>query len=92
MEFEPGVRLHVQDLGEGPPVVLPAGFGLDYEVWDQWCAHRARHRVLAVDLRGPGASDKPASGYTMERLALDGHGAERLDLPEVTLVGYSFGG
>src|SRR2546422_858983 len=41
LEVEPGVRLFVQDLGEGRPVVLIAGFGLDHEVWD------AQVRLLA---------------------------------------------
>jgi pimeloyl-ACP methyl ester carboxylesterase len=94
VEVEPGVRLHVQDVGDGPPVVLLAGFGLDHEVWDSTvCALSTRHRVLAADLRGTGGSDKPAGGYDMERLALDvATGLERLDLRDVTLVGYSFGG
>lgn len=94
VQVEPGVRLHVQDVGDGPPVVSLAGFGLDHEVWDGTVrALSARHRVLAVDLRGTGGSDKPAGGYDMARLALDvGTVLERLDLHDVTLVGYSFGG
>ena len=94
VEVEPGVRLHVQDVGEGPPVVLLAGFGLDHEVWDGTvCTLSERHRVLAVDLRGTGGSDKPAGGYDMARLALDvGTVLESLDLRDVTLVGHSFGG
>jgi pimeloyl-ACP methyl ester carboxylesterase len=94
VEVEPGVRLHVQDVGAGPPVVLLAGFGLDHEVWDgAVCGLLPERRVLAVDLRGTGLSDKPAGGYDMPRLAADVLAVlEGLDLRDVALVGHSFGG
>ena len=94
VEVEPGVRLHVQDVGSGPVVVLLAGFGLDHEVWDGTvCTLSARHRVLAVDLRGTGRSDKPAGGYDMARLAADVLAVlAQLDLHDVAMIGHSFGG
>lgn len=94
VEVEPGVRLHVQDFGSGPPVVLLAGLGLDHEVWDGQIRDLGRrHRVLTIDLRGTGHSDKPLDGYGMDRMVADVHTVlERLDLSDVSLVGYSFGG
>jgi pimeloyl-ACP methyl ester carboxylesterase len=94
VEVQPGLSVHVQDVGSGPPVVLLAGFGLNHEVWDNEVrVLSARHRVLCIDLRGTGRSDKPAGPYGMEDLAGDVEAVlDRLDLRDVTLVGWSFGG
>ena len=94
VEVEPGLSLYVQDVGDGPPVVLIAGFGLSHEVWDdQVRVLGERHRVLCVDLRGTGRSDKPLGDYAIERLAADIEVVlERLELQDVAVVGWSFGG
>jgi non-heme chloroperoxidase len=94
IEVDTDVRLFVQDVGSGPPVVLVAGFGMNHEVWDRQVRVLAdRHRVLCVDQRGHGRSDAPLGGYEVERLALDlGTVLERLDVEDCTLVGWSFGG
>lgn len=94
VEVEPGVELHVQDLGSGRPVVLLAGFGLDHAVWDTEVRLLSeRHRVVCIDQRGHGLSDKPLHGYEIERLAADVLTVlEHLDLRDVTLAGWSFGG
>jgi non-heme chloroperoxidase len=89
-----GVRLYVQDTSSGPPVVLVAGFGLSHQVWDRQVRILGeRHRVICVDQRGHGLSDKPWDGYTIEQLAQDllvvG---EQLDLQGAVLVGWSLGG
>lgn len=87
--------VHVVDVGSGPPVVLLAGFGLDHEVWDGTVTALlgAGLRAVAVDLRGTGRSDKPASGYGIDDLAGDVDAVlEAMDLADVRLVGYSFGG
>jgi non-heme chloroperoxidase len=94
IEVEPGVTVHVRDVGRGRPVVLIAGFGLDHGVWDEQVrVLAAAHRVVCVDLRGTGGSAKPLGGYDLDRLAADVQIVlERLDLRDVTLVGWSFGG
>src|SRR5213080_1565154 len=97
VEVEPGVSLYAQDVGEGPPVVLIAGFGLSHEVWDdQVRALGDRHRVLCVDLRGTGRSDKPLRDYdtySVERLATDVEIVlDHLDVHDAAVVGWSFGG
>jgi len=94
VETEPGVRLHAQDVGTGPPIVLLAGFGLSHPVWDrQVRVLGERHRVVCIDLRGTGNSDKPYGAYDVDRLARDVDAViEHLDLHEATLVGWSFGG
>jgi len=49
-------------------------------------------RVIAVDLRGHGDSDKPAAGYGMSELADDVIGMmDVLDIPSAVVVGHSMG-
>lgn len=93
VEVDEKVRLYAQDLGVGTPVVLVAGFGLDHQVWDRQVRILAeRHRVICVDQRGHGRSDKPLGGYGVERLALDLRAAlDQLGVGECALVGWSFG-
>jgi pimeloyl-ACP methyl ester carboxylesterase len=67
-----GIRLHYVVGGEGSPVMLLPGWP---ETW--WAYHKimpelARtHRVISVDLRGMGSSDKPADGYDKKSMAHD---------------------
>ena len=90
-----GVRIHVQDLGDGPAVVLISGFGLDHELWDRQVRLLTDRgfRVLCVDQRGHGFSDAPLHGYDIDRLAADLVAAlDRLEIGTATVVGHSFGG
>ncbi|HUE86128.1 MAG TPA: alpha/beta hydrolase [Vicinamibacterales bacterium] len=49
-------------------------------------------RVIALDLRGHGDSDRPADGYTMDDFAEDVIGVmDVLGIPRATLVGHSMG-
>jgi pimeloyl-ACP methyl ester carboxylesterase len=94
VEVEPAIRLFVQDVGIGRPVVLIAGFGLSHEVWDREVRELGTsHRVVCLDLRGTGRSDRPIGDYSVPRLAADVETVlSQLDLRDVTLVGWSFGG
>jgi len=94
VDVDAGVRLYAQDLGDGPPIVLVAGFGLDHRVWDrQVRVLAAHHRVVCVDQRGHGLSDKPWGGYDFDRMARDLLAvADKLELNSATLVGWSLGG
>lgn len=76
-------------------MVLISGFGLDHELWDRQVRLFTEHglRVLCVDQRGHGFSDKPLHGYEIDRLAADLVAAlRRLEVESVTVVGHSFGG
>ena len=54
---------------------------------------RARHRVVAIDLRGHGDSDAPAQRYTIDGLADDVRWiCERLGIERTVVVGHSLGG
>lgn len=56
-----GVSLHTAVGGSGPPVVLLHGFPQTHLMWRHVAADLAAdHTVICPDLRGYGASDKPA--------------------------------
>ncbi|MEU4692260.1 alpha/beta hydrolase [Actinoplanes sp. NPDC023714] len=73
-----------------PPAVLLHATGKTAADWDHVIP--AGRTVVAVDLRGHGASSWPGS-YRLEEFAADVAGVlERLDLGPVDLVGHSLGG
>ncbi|MCC6387597.1 MAG: alpha/beta fold hydrolase [Dehalococcoidia bacterium] len=90
--------LHYEEWGdtEAPAVVLLHGFTSDLRMWKAHAeALSEEYRVIAVDLRGHGASGAPEDldTYTMERYAEDVRqllAALGVDL--CALVGCSFGG
>jgi non-heme chloroperoxidase len=88
-----GVLLHVDDVGSGPAVVLLPGYGAPARSWGlQVEALRAEHRVVAVDRRNHGRSERPAFGQRMSRHAKDvADLLDALELDEVLLVGSSMG-
>ena len=88
-----GVRLHYVERGSGAPLVMIPG-------WSQTAAQfeaqveglSARRRVIAIDMRGHGESDKPEHGYRIQRLAADLRDAiEALALERASLLGHSMG-
>jgi pimeloyl-ACP methyl ester carboxylesterase len=57
-----GVRLRVAESGSGQPVLLIHGLFVDHSSWDLVMPELAEHfRVVAPDLPGFGASEKPPS-------------------------------
>ena len=58
--------------GSGPPIVLLHGFPQTHLMWrDVARALAASHTVICPDLRGYGASSKPADGYSKRTMAAD---------------------
>jgi pimeloyl-ACP methyl ester carboxylesterase len=89
-------RVHVMDIGEGPPILLMHGSGRGLVDWQQGLAQRLaeNHRVIAFDYYGNGFSERNAEftyGYDLwvnEAVdLLDALGIER-----VSVVGHSVGG
>ena len=92
---EAPVRLYVREQGEGPPLLLIHGFGTSSFTWRRVVPELARdHRVIAVDLKGFGQSDKPFDERysASDQAELLAQLIENRDLHDVTLVGHSFGG
>jgi pimeloyl-ACP methyl ester carboxylesterase len=90
-----GTNLFYNDWGSGRPVVLIHGWPLDGDMWEYQTPDlvEAGFRVIAYDRRGFGRSDQPATGYNYDTLAADLKALiDRLDLKDVTLVGFSMGG
>lgn len=88
-----GVRLHYVTGGEGPPLVLLHGWP---ETWWEYRkvmpALAASFQVIAIDLRGAGASEKPASGYDKKNMALDIYElAQNLGFTEINIAGHDIG-
>ena len=89
-----GPNIHVLDWGgQGPPAVLLHGGSLTARTWDYVAiALRADFRLVALDMRGHGASDW-ADDYSIESYVtdlmavMDGLGLERANI-----VGMSLGG
>lgn len=89
------VNIFYQDIGRGKPVVLIHGWPLNYQMWEYQLNELPKHniRVIAYDRRGFGLSSRPWEGYDYDTLASDlALLLEKLDLRDVTLVGFSMGG
>jgi pimeloyl-ACP methyl ester carboxylesterase len=92
---EAPVRLFYEEEGHGSPVLLIHGFGASTYTWRHIAPELARdHRVIAVDLKGFGQSDKPFdSRYSVfDQADLLAQLIEDHDLRNLTIVGHSFGG
>jgi pimeloyl-ACP methyl ester carboxylesterase len=60
-----GARVRYVDVGQGPPVVLVHGFASSLETWDFLIPELSKtHRVLAMDLKGFGWTDRPEGDYS----------------------------
>jgi len=89
------IDLYYEDHGDGKPVVLIHGWPLSGRAWEKQvlALTRAGHRVITYDRRGFGDSSKPFTGYEYDTLADDlDKVLSKLDLRDVTLVGFSMGG
>jgi pimeloyl-ACP methyl ester carboxylesterase len=88
-----GTRLHYRIAGSGSPIVLIHGYAQTGYMWNPVIADLARnHTVIVPDLRGAGASDKPASGYQKKQLANDVHAlVTSLGFKDATVVGHDIG-
>lgn len=94
---EPGVRLYVEDLnpGGGRTIVFIHGWPLSHKQFEyQFDVLPAMgFRVIGIDWRGFGNSDKPYGGYDYDRLADDIRAVfDRKQLRNVVLAGHSAGG
>ncbi len=91
-----GVGLDVTVEGEGPPVVLLHGWPDTHDVWRHQipALAGAGYRVIAPDLRGFGASDRPegVDAYNIISLVGDVQGVlDHLGVGRVHVVGHDWG-
>lgn len=88
-------KVHYQQTGNGPDVVLIHGLSCSIAFWwfhvAEHLAHN--HRVTAIDLRGHGVSGMTEAGYRAVDLAGDMAALlDHLDVSRAHVVGHSFGG
>lgn len=91
-----GIRLHYESLGRhgAPAVLMIQGLGADKHGWDmQRFVLAAKYRVIALDNRGAGRSDKPFGHYSLEQMADDAITVlDHLGVETAHVVGASMGG
>jgi pimeloyl-ACP methyl ester carboxylesterase len=93
-----GISTHYHDAGQGDPVVLLHGSGPGVSAWANWQhtipALAQTNRVLAFDLVGYGATERPESIRYSLRSWTDHVWAflDALGLDQVSVVGNSLGG
>lgn len=93
-----GIRIYYEVKGTGYPVVLVHGFIVNSQSWKRGKLYfdllSAGYKVITIDLRGNGQSDKPhdCNLYANDAEAKDIMGiASELKLKKYTAVGYSRG-
>ena len=88
-----GVRIYYRKAGGGEPVVLLHGFPQTSYAWRKVIPTLAeRYTVIAPDLRGCGASDRPDSGYDKRTVARDINLLlEHLGFDRINLVAHDVG-
>jgi pimeloyl-ACP methyl ester carboxylesterase len=90
-----GTKLAFDDRGAGKPAfVFVHGWACDRSFFAPQAEHFSqRHRVVSVDLRGHGESDKPPGPYPVTAYADDiAHLIQQLALGRTVAVGHSMGG
>jgi pimeloyl-ACP methyl ester carboxylesterase len=92
-----GAELHVIEAGNpaGRPIVFIHGFSQSANSWSRQVNSDLAddHRIVAMDLRGHGLSDKPTDGYGDPKLWADDVNAliKGLGLEKPILSGWSYG-
>ena len=88
------VNIYYEVRGEGEPLVLISGLGMDITTMELIIDRLSKkYSVLAFDNRGTGRSDKPDIPYTIEMMADDTAGLlKALGIKQAHIVGASMGG
>jgi len=91
-----GLRFHVEDEGEGRPVLLLHGFPDTARLWRHQIAAltAAGHRCIAPDLRGRGRTESPPNvgDYALAHMVADVTGIlDQVGIERADLVGHDWG-
>jgi pimeloyl-ACP methyl ester carboxylesterase len=96
IETSDGVRLHVEQTGDGFPVLFLHEFAGDHRSWEPQVRYFSRsHRCITYAARGYTPSDIPGdpAAYSQDRAVADAVDVLRgLDIPRAHVVGLSMGG
>src|SRR4029078_5774556 len=67
-----GLRIYYEVSGEGFPFVMVHANPFDHNLWMYQIAHFSTYfKVVAIDIRGYGRSDKPSAPFTLKHMAGD---------------------
>ncbi len=89
-----GVKIHYQQIGQGPDVVMVHGLTGNLAVWHLQIIPQLmnRYRITTYDLRGHGYSEMTPSGYSGDDMAVDLRDLlDALEIERPALVGHSYG-
>jgi pimeloyl-ACP methyl ester carboxylesterase len=89
-----GVNINLAVWGEeGKPILCIHGITANCRCWDHLAAALAPpYHVMAMDLRGRGCSDRPATGYSLDHHVRDINGLmDDLNLDQAAIMGHSLG-
>ncbi|WP_342528327.1 alpha/beta hydrolase [Chryseomicrobium sp. FSL W7-1435] len=95
IEVEQDVKVFVEDIGQGDPVVFIHGWPLSNQSFEGQISAIAENgfRYIGIDLRGLGKSDRPWSAYDYDMAASDlDKVVTSLGLTNFVLGGFSMGG
>ncbi|WP_246368425.1 alpha/beta fold hydrolase [Aurantimonas endophytica] len=86
-----GTNIHYTDTGEGRAIVLIPGWLSEAAIWEpQIAGLSTSYRVIAIDPRSQGDSDKPSFGHLPEARARDyKEVVDALELNRPVMVGWS---
>ncbi|MDQ1141837.1 MAG: alpha/beta hydrolase [Chryseobacterium sp.] len=89
-----GTQLHYVEGGSGQPLVCLPGWPQTWYSYHPIAMEMAKcYRVIIVDIRGMGSSEKPASGYDKKNMARDIFELIKyLGLDQVNIMGHDIGG
>jgi pimeloyl-ACP methyl ester carboxylesterase len=88
------IKIHYQISGDGPWLTIIGGLGDTVHNWAVLALPLARHfKVLLLDNRGAGQSDRPSGPYRVETFASDVLAAwQELGIAKSHVLGFSMGG
>lgn len=76
----------------GPGLLLLHGLSSNARIWERTAAHLPGRRLVALDQRGHGGSERPVRGYDWETLIADAaHAIGGLGLGRPVVAGHSWG-
>ena len=86
-----GIRIHYLEAGSGRPIVFIPGWTMPAWIWQKQIDELSKkYRVIAVDPRSQGESDKPTYGHLPETRSRDYKElVDHLGLKQPVLVGWS---
>ena len=93
ISFANGVKIYYEVSGDGFPFVMIHANPFDHNLWMYQIAHFSSYfKVVAVDIRGYGRSDKPTSPFSLKDMADDVVGVCRDEgISEAIVGGVSVG-